>query len=111
MQLGNISSWSLQCDGCPHHSPSSSHPSLPSYDSPPTDLLGLPQPLPMQEVPVTPIRAVPVVLPLLVYMQQGQVVALGDKELLAGCVRLLSTVIGPKVGAEELSQQERHPGW
>lgn len=43
---------------------------------------------------VTPLGAVSVVLPLLVDVQQGQMVTLRHKELLSGRVTLLSTIWG-----------------
>ena len=45
---------------------------------------------------VAPVGAVPVILPLLVDVEQGEVVALWHKELLSRCVRFLLPVLGPK---------------
>mmetsp|Transcript_4895 Transcript_4895/g.13354 ORF Transcript_4895/g.13354 Transcript_4895/m.13354 type:complete len:230 (-) Transcript_4895:514-1203(-) len=61
-----------------------------------TDLLGFAQALGVQVVPITPSCAVAIVFPLLVYMEQRQVVTLRDEELLPGGITFLSSIIRPE---------------
>ena len=53
----------------------------------------------LQEMAGAPVCPVAVVLPLLIDMQQREVVALRDEELLPRCVALLSPVWGPEEDA------------
>ena len=53
----------------------------------------------LKEVAGAPVCAVAIVLPLLVHMQQREVVALGYEELLPGCVALLGAVRRPEEDA------------
>mmetsp|Transcript_24293 Transcript_24293/g.76457 ORF Transcript_24293/g.76457 Transcript_24293/m.76457 type:complete len:388 (-) Transcript_24293:519-1682(-) len=60
--------------------------------------------LDVDEVVAAPVPAVPVVLPLVVRVQEGEVVALGHEELLARGVGLVRAVLG----AEEHARHAQH---